>query len=591
MDNFSPQPIKEPPGNMPPVVQPGFYQANKFYIWAVGLAVIIIAFLAYLAFRPAAPLPAKEANVEVQIQAPDSLPSGGDAVYRISLRNNDNVKLTGLELELTYPEGIAYLESSPKAGNISGSIFSVPDLSPGQNASVIVKTKTSGDINSEKKLIAKLHYKYTNFNSSFVKIGEHTLRLTASDVVLEMEGPKETNTAQLVAFSVIYKNNSKNTIKNARIKLTYPVGFNYGSSQPAAVLGGNVWNIGDLQSNAEGKITLQGAFSGSGPGEEKKLTAEFQTLGPSGEFYVQSTAEYKTVITSAPLLVTLENLDQRGSGVVSPGETLDFAVRFQNNSPVAATGVNVAVTLDSKALDLANVQAQGAQVVGNTITWNAAGAPSLLSLNPSESGVLNFFVRVKNPAVKDSSKHLSITIAAKIKANEYSTFLPGESLVLKVASPAQIQAGLAYISGALPPKVGTETKYKVKFSLLNSSNDFSQGEVAAFLPSAGGSFDQTSVSAGERENVQFDPATGKLLWKVGSLPAYAGKFSPAKILEFEVTIGPGPSNAGESMALVRSIRFFAKDNFTEQEVNIRTEDITTASLEGQQGYSNGIVAP
>lgn len=553
---------------------------------------IIIAFLAYFAFRSTPPLPAKEANVELQIQAPDSLPSGGEAVYRISLRNKETrVKLTSLELELTYPEGISYLESSPKADNISGSIFAVPDLFPGQNASLIVKTKTSGDINSQKKLIAKLRYKYSNFNASFVAIAEHTLRLTASDVVLEMEGPKETNTAQLVVYAIIYKNNSKNIIKNARLKLTYPTGFNYGSSQPAAVLGGNVWNIGDLQSGADGKITLQGTFAGSGSGEEKKIIAEFQTLGPNGEFFVQNTAEIITSIINQPLLVTLENLDQRGGGVVSPGETLDFAVRYQNNSAVAATGVNVAVTLDSKALDLASTQAQGAQVVGNVIIWNAAGVPSLLSLNPSESGVLNFFVRVKNPAVKDSSKNLSINIAAKIKANEYSTFLPGETLVLKVASPAQIQTVLSYASGSLPPKVGTETKYKVKLSLLNSSNDFSESLLTVFLPSAGGFFDSDSLSANERENVQFDPSTGRLTWKVGILPAYAGKFSPAKVLEFELTISPSPSDAGESLTLARNIRFSAKDNFTENTVDVRTEDMTTASLEGQQGYSKSIVVP
>lgn len=591
-NDFTSREINQPQiqGGLPPV-EKSFYQANKFYIWAVGFAVVVIAVLAFFAFRAAPPPPVKEANVQVQIQVPQTLPSGSEAVYRINIRNNDNIKLTNLELELAYPDGVAYTDSSPRAKNLSGSLFAVPDLLPGQNAALIVKAKVTGDINAEKRLLAKLHYKYSNFNSSFVKEAEQTIRLTASQVDLEIEGPKETNTVQVVMYTIKYKNNSQETIKNARIKLSYPNGFNYGSSEPPASLGGNIWNIGDLQSAKGGEISVQGTFSGSVAGEGKKLTVEFQTLGESGEYFVQNTAEAITNIISQPLLVSLENLNQHDNNVVDPGETLDFAVRYQNNAAVAATGVNILVTLDSKALDLASLQAQGGQVVGNTITWNAANVPVLESLNPSEQGTVNFLVRVKNPATKDSSKHLAINITSKIKANEYTTFLPGSGVELKVSSPAQIQAGLTYLSGSLPPKVGTRTTYKVNIKLINSSNDFSAVELTGFLPTVAGSFSQSSVNDGERDNVEFDASTGKLIWKVGLLPAHTGKFSPARILEFEVALNPSPADVGNSPSLVRNIRLTAKDNFTGQEVGAKTEDITTLSVSGQGGYSNGTVVP
>src|SRR3989344_1139371 len=346
MTDFKPQEIKQqftaPADADVPVLEKSFYQSNKYYIWAVVIASVVIAVLAYFAFRVAPPVQPKEANVSLDIQAPETLPSGNEAVYRIQMRNNDSAKLTELELELAYPEGFTYVSSVPKAENISGSSFKIQSgLLPGQDVSVIVKAKTSGEINVEKRLLAKLHYKYSNFNSSFAKEASHTLRLTASDVFLEIEGPKETNSAQVVAYSVAYKNNSNNVIKNARVKLAYPTGFNYGSSQPPASLGGNIWNIGDLQSGSEGKITLQGTFAGSNSGEEKTITAQLQTLGSSGEYFVQNTAEVRTTIISQPLLVSVENLDQRNFNVVQPGDTLDFSVRYQNNSSIAATGVNI----------------------------------------------------------------------------------------------------------------------------------------------------------------------------------------------------------------------------------------------------------
>lgn len=592
-NDFKPQQVNQAPNTDNTIsANKSFYQANKFYISAIIAAVVIIGVLAFFAFRPSPAPKLKEANVEVQVLAPETLPSGSEAVYRIVLRNNeDRMQLTSLELELAYSEGLAFVESSPKAKNISGSLFGVPDLFPGQNATVIVKAKASGDINSEKKLFAKLHYKYSNFNSSFVKESSHVLRLTASNVALELDGPKETNSAQLIIYTISYKNSSNDTIKNARLKLNYPSGFNFGSSEPQASLGGNIWNIGDLQQGAEGKITLQGSFASSQPGESKTLQAEFQILGNNGEYFIQNTREIVTVITSSPLLVSLENLDQFDAKVAAPGDTLNFAVRYQNNAAVAATGVNIAVNLDSKALDLSSLQAQNAQLSGNTISWNAAGVPDLENLNPSESGILNFYVRVKNPATKDSSKNLSVIISAKIKSNEYSTFLPGGSVNLKISSPAQIQASLEYLSGSLPPKVGTQTKYKAILKLSNSSNDLTASELSCFLPAAFGVFDIQNVGQAERSNVEFDESTGKLTWRVGVLGAHAGKFSPARILEFTVAANPSPADAGNSLTLLRNIKFYAKDSFTEEAVNLSTEDLTTASLSGQNGYSSGSVVP
>ena len=256
-NDFKTQEVRGPEMNLGPaqtpnfsasVLEAGFYKTNKFYIWASVLAIAVIGVLGYLAFRPRVGTLTGEANIQVDIQAPETLPSGQEAVYRITIKNNDANKLVDLQLELTYPEGFTYVGSTPSAQNLSGTAFSIKELLSGQNPSIIVKAKTSGDINSEKKLFVRLSYKYNNYSSSFVKEASHSIRLTASNVVLEMDGPKETNIAQLVAYTVSYKNNSSDTIKNARIRLIYSEGFKFGSAQPQASLADNIWNIGDLQS-------------------------------------------------------------------------------------------------------------------------------------------------------------------------------------------------------------------------------------------------------------------------------------------------------------------------------------------------------
>ena len=71
-------------------------------------------------------------------------------VYKITIKNNDSQKLTKAELELVYPDGFTYINSVPNAENISGTKFKVPDLVSGQNATVMVKAKASGNVNDEK---------------------------------------------------------------------------------------------------------------------------------------------------------------------------------------------------------------------------------------------------------------------------------------------------------------------------------------------------------------------------------------------------------------------------------------------------------
>jgi hypothetical protein len=566
-----------------------FYQTNKYYIWAISAGLLVILVLAFFAFKkPAAPI-VKEASVEVLVTAPDSVPSGGDGYYTIKLTNNDSQKLSQVRLELAYPQGLSYISSVPKADNLSGTVFTVPDLISGQNAAIIVRAKALGNVGDQEQLIARMFYHYNNFSSEFVKEKAFTFVLSASSISLDLSGPDTVSNSQLVSYVVKYKNNSEQPVQNARIVANFPQGFNLAQAAPQVSLGQNIWEISSLNPGQEGQIEMQGNFSGSNAGESKNFSVQFMVLGQNGDYNSQNSAQKTTAISSLPLLVSQEvsTYSDNAGGVVKPGDTLQFNIKYQNNSSVAANGVNIVVSLDSKALDISSVQAEGGQVNNNTIIWSAAGVPNLEILNPSESGTLHFSVAVKNPASKDSSTNLTVNSQIKIKSNEYQTFLPGNSLSLKISSPGKLNSALSFVSGQLPPKVGQVTTYKVQFTVTNSSNSYSDGMLTAFLPLGLVSFNSQSVTPAESQNVQFDPSTGKLTWNAGVVSANAGRFSSPKILEFNISVNPSQSLSAQSPALVKTINFSAKDSFTSDQINLSTENITTASIEG--GYGNGSV--
>ncbi len=566
----------------------GFYAANKLYFWGIGVAILIIVLLSVLLLHKSAPTITQDAKIDINISAPDKVTSGGDEVYKIEINNKDSQKLTDLQLELVYPEGISFQSSSPGSSNLSGTTFSVPDLASGQNAVVIVKTKVTGNVGDNKDLAVKLRYQFSGFTSQFVKEQKFSVQLIASNIAIDLSGPSNANNGQEVNYTITYQNNSKDEAQNSRVTITYPEGFSFAQAHPQPDLGNNTWNIGNLAKGAGGTITIKGTFNSVHPGESIQAIAQFMILGSNGTYFTQSTSQpVITAISDQPLLVS-QTVNAPSTNVVNPGDTLSFNIKYQNNTVVAAKSVNVVVSLDSQALDLSSIQAQGAIVNNNTITWNAASVAQLALLAPNEDGDLHFSINIKNPATKDSSTNLKIISHVKIKSDEYSEYFTGGDINLKISSLFNLSSALSYMTGSLPPKVGTNTTYKIVLSLRNSTNDFTDGVLTLFLPLGAGGFNQSSVSSQEQPNVTYDPSLGKLTWKVGKLPAHTGQFSLPRSLEFTVNLNPSPSQANQSPVLAKDIKFNATDSFTQQQVTDTVPDITTSDLPGNN-YGNGTV--
>ncbi len=566
-----------------------FYRLNRFYFWAIGFGIVVIAILSFFALRKSPAVKVAEAKVSIDISAPDTVPSGADVIYKITVQNQDPKKLVGMTLEVTYPDGFSFVSSSPDPQNLSGTQFAVPDLISGQNATLFVKAKASGNLNDSKSMTATLHYKYSDFNSDFSKQQSFSVRLSASNVSLELSGPQTTNNAQLVVYTLTYKNNSENDIQSARITLTYPDGFQFASADPQPDISSNIWNIGTLPKGKDGTITLQGNFTNSSPGQSKTIGAALSVLGGGGEYFDQASTSFVTAISSLPLLVSQQLAAGNATQAVRPGDTLTYSIKYQNNAQTAAHGVNIVASLDSKAVNLSSIRAEGAQVSNNTITWNASSVAALEILRPSESGTVNFSVQVNNPATKDSASNMTVVSHIKIKADEYDTYFPGQDLTLKIFSPFSFSTGLTYVSGAMPPRVGTDTVYKVSLILKNSTNDYSNTVVTAFIPLGAGGFDQGSTNSEEAGTVTYDPSTGKLTWNVGTLAAHAGQFAPPRSLSFNVRLNPSSAQVGQSPVLIKNIQLVATDSFTTEAIKGSTPDITTDNLNGQNGYGNGLV--
>jgi uncharacterized repeat protein (TIGR01451 family) len=552
------------------------------------LAIIVIAIVAWFVFKKPAASSPSGSNVSVTIDAPQQVGSGTQAVYKVTVADNESAGMQNVQLQMLYPNGFSFQDSTPSPSALDGTEFNVPNLNPGQNAVIMIKGTLVGNAGETKQISAIAHYQFTNFNAQFVSQGQARSQITNSNVALNFDGPTTTSIGQSVTYTVSYTNTTTQAINNLTLLLTLPTGFAVTSSSPQLPIT-NSLTIASLAANQSATVTINGSFTQSTNGAQQSFAAEMDGPDPaSGQILALANSAYQVSITQAPLELTATLTDDSSnsnnssgnsgaaSNVVNPGDNLSYDIHYQNNGSVAATGVVVTATISGAAANLSSVSAQSASIQGDQIVWNGSQTSDFVSLAPQASGDLKLQFSINNPATRDSSKNLQVQLNLSIKIHEYPQGFLSATTAQKIQTLANISGSTSVATGANPPTVGQNTSYLITFSLSNASNDIQNGVLTIALPNITG-FDATSVTPAESSNVSFNPNTRTLTWKVAALAAHAGQFSSARKLQFTETIKPSLTDAGNYMVLGHNISFSGTDTFTNLPVSATNSDLTTNS--------------
>ncbi|MBL8030742.1 MAG: hypothetical protein JNK33_00230 [Candidatus Doudnabacteria bacterium] len=559
-------------------VDDSFWKRNKWYVLILLVAVGVIGVLAYAAFRK--PTVSAETRIVLEVTAPAEVQSGNEGVVKTVITNNDSKTIEKLELELVYPNGVVYVSSNPAAQNLSGSVFSLPNLSPGQNVAVLTKLRYEGGVGENRQVTAKLRYKLSGLSAEFGTQAQAATKLVAAGVTLDIQGPQNATNSELITYTIEYANQSQQSFDRVRVKVALPPGFQFAGSQPTPSQGKDTWDILGLPVGQSGQIAISGAYQSATPGQGAVVAAELLVPDASGGYFTQGQASFATQIAQTPLLVAQAwSGKTEGDFNTDPGEGLQYHITFKNNAPVAARGVRVIFTVESLTADLSTISAEGAVISGNTVTWSAASRPALEVLNPNESGSLDVSVRVKNPPIKDRSVNPDVVTSVKIISNEYDAYMPGNQLQVKLNTQPRLEGVSSFTSGPKPPKVGQVTRYTITLSLRNTTNDVTGGLFTAYIPNTNG-FDMSSVTKAEAGKVTYDSSTGKLVWSVDTLPAHTGEFSPVRSLQFQVSATPASAQIGRPIVLMKDAVFKGVDSFTQKPVTLQVADMTSQEAAG-----------
>jgi len=538
-------------------------QKKWFMIGAVILLVLIIGLVVWVYYWTWSSF--DKTWVNLNISGPERISSGENVIYLVKYKNNTKVSLDAAQLTFYWPDN-----SLPDKGNLVESA-SLGSIAPGEEREIEFRGKVMGQKNSREEIKASLSYQPAKVNSRLENMVVFQTEIIFVPLILNFDLPERTIGGQQITVALNYLNDSDSSFDNLIIKIEYPEGFKVSSSFPQPQE--NIWQIGTLESKQEGKILVTGIIDGQ-RGDSKVFRAYLGVLRDKD--FVAYADAVKSSQISLPILLLEQTVNNSKDYLANAGDSLEFKIKYQNNSSLAIPAVKITAKLDSSALDFTtlNLQEKGNFNSNDSlITWDQTNNSDLEMLNPGKSGEVIFMVKVKDnlPIKNFNDKNFTITSIARSDSASLPLALINQQvsdtveMTTKINSKLTIDAkgyfqdSLLPNSGPLPPTVGKTTTYTIYWQITNSSNDVDNVEVSAALPSYVEWVNQFKPTS---SNFKYDTLNRKITWEIGKLPSGTGILTPVKYVAFQIAFTPSVTQINQVVEVMKQSIISGKDSFT-----------------------------
>lgn len=574
----------------------GFIRRNK-KILLIGLSLfslVIVFFAAFLVFAKFKEGLFDPEKVIVSIQGPEKIESGILANYKIKVESENRAKLTEAKIKLNFSKELK-LKETPFLSDIqTGS--AVIDLGI-LNARGLVEYDLEFDVFGAKDtqgyIEALFSYKPNNFESRFENKGQLGFVIRSSALEITLVPTREAASGELVEIQTIVENRGEEQFDNVAVLFDYPMAFSFVESDPEPSEKNNQWILGDISPGEQRKIILRGTLTGE-INSVKNFSAKIGQDQGQGNFLAFASGE--AVIRMAPARIQFVNILNGSSEIktVKAGDTITAVLKFKNTSDEPLRDLILTEKISSPVIDKAsfNVKNGFYDSTEEQIIWKASQVASLKNLNPQQEGQVEFSFRIKRdfPMDDQTDKNFVVIIQPEIESLDIASALGQNKKVsgikneIKVISKLVLDISGNYNDGEIsnegpyPPKAGEKSTFTMRFNLRNTSNDLKDAVMQIDLP-AGISWEDKFLPSDEK--IEFNERTNELFWKLGTISAGTGFFSPIRDLAFKIGLVPSDNQVYPSPAsieLISGIKVTAFDTFTEEPVEYFFNDFKVGQL-------------
>lgn len=540
--------------------------------------------------------PFRSKDVKGSISGPDRVTAGEEVSFSVRWRNNTEVALREGQVVLTWPEGAVSVRESEKFDASRRAYADIGTILPGQEKDVAFKGRIYGSRDIEKQIEAVFRYTPEGYTSPLEDKQVFPFTIVSTPFAVSIQAPEQVVSEKELDVVIEYTNQSDAMFQNVVLKAAEPAGFQLISADPIPSEG-YTWKLGDVAGRQSGKIILKGSFSGA-QGESKSLFIEVGALENGSEFVQYANASASMAIASSALLV-FQTVNDSRDFVANPGSALSYKIRYKNTTNVQIPNAVIVAKIDEKYIDVRTLNVQWGSFDGrtNSVIWNAVGVQDLAILDPKEEGVVSFTVNLKSVFLPKSftDKNLTVISSAKITSSvppESLSGLPIESedtLEVKINTQfsfnqkAYFADGLIQNTGTVPPRVGNRTTYAISWQLSNTINDVGDVEVSAVIPP---NVEWTGAISPANAPLTYDPNSGIVTWKPGTVFAGTGILIPATRVDFQVAFTPALVHVGQIVNLASGATLKAADSFTGTKIERQASPVNSDllnTLKGDEG--------
>jgi len=549
---------------------------KSFFIIAILFFLGAIIFAGYKFYQGGSTV--SPDNIEINIIG-NAFTQGGEVLpLQIEIINHNNANLEFANLVVEYPKGatadLSDILRLPREA--------IGTIKSGQRIEKNINITLYGDQNVTRDIKAKIEYHPEGSNAIFIKEKIYQVTINSSPVTISLFGPEETSSNQQINFKIVTTLNTSLPSDQAVLKVEYPTGFKYEDADVKPTLGNSIWSLENLSQAQPMTVNISGRLIGQ-DNDEQVFRVYVGTIKSNNQTIVDViyNSLLHTVYIKRPFLETriVINGEDGEYFTVEGNKEVKANIVWSNNLSTKVDDVQIIAKLSGNVFDKKNVTSDGFyNSADNTIIWDRNTDEILNSVQPGGGGSVSFdfkplSVIASGGAIRDPQVVIEVSIKGREPSSgiEYSEINNFERKVVKILSDFQIVGSAFYASGAKPPKVETETVYKIVWTLSNSVNTIVGAEARASLPL----YIKWIGANTNGENVYFDEVSKEVVWKIGQVKPNTGFGSLSREISFNVSIKPSLSQVASVPLLIKDITLTGKDAFTEKIIKSTQRSIST----------------
>lgn len=527
--------------------------------------------------------------IALESTAPEFIDGGEPFDYVVSVSNQNTSKLELVDVEIAYFQGVDDTDSSRFVTKKS-----IGDVLPNALLKEVFPLTLYGVPGTIKKITTTLRYNVPGSTAIFEKVETKDVEIKSSSLAVSVETLKEVTPGQSVNVKVKVEATRGKTVSDATLKLTYPTGFEFISSDILPTKGNNIWDLGALAAGTVHEINISGIPRGE-DAQLRNIRAQVGIKDKTGlnisALFAETSFEY--VLTKAFLQTDILLAGKKlPTHIVSSGNETTITVEYKNNIDKNLQNAEVTLSLEGDAIMEETVRAAGGfyDSKTNMVTWTKSGVNDLAMIEPGAGGKLVVVFRTKNSDSLDANAEIKLVASSKarrISENQISeSVIASQSTILKVVTQIALVAETARksiftVSGPIPPKKEQETTYVIISTIKNSVNPVEKAEVTFKLPQ-NVRFIEVNASQGVATYSDFDR---EVTWKAGSLLRSGSQVDP--ILYVHVGLTPSITEVGTSSVIARGFLLTGLDTFTKKSLSANGPTSITTAFRKTDGFKIG----